>query len=117
MKRVYVAGSYSSNNVIQILDNIREGVRLSTEVLLAGYAPFSPWLDYHFQLMLRPGEKLTIDDYYKYSLAWLIKADAILIVPNSDNSVGTQNEIEIAHEYNIPVFHSLEKLNEYFHRT
>ena len=64
MRRVYVAGAYSASNVISVLDNIREGMRLSTQVLLLGYAPFCPWLDHHFQLMLREGEKLSVDDYY-----------------------------------------------------
>ena len=69
MKRIYIAGPYSSDNVIGVLDNMRKGMRLSTEVFLAGYAPFCPFLDYHFQLNLRDGENLTLDDYYQYSLA------------------------------------------------
>lgn len=117
MKRVYVAGAYSANNVISVLDNMRRGIRLSTEVLLAGYAPFSPWLDYQFQLMLRSGEKLTIEHYYNYSIAWLVVSNAVLVVPGSENSNGTQNEIQIAEELDIPVFYSLEDLNEHFNRS
>jgi len=112
MKRVYVAGPYSDNNVISILDNIRRGMRTSTEVMLAGYSPFCPWLDFHYQLMLRPGERLTVDDFYRYSLDWHEVSDGMLVLPNHEKSKGTLREIGLAKELNIPVFHSLEELQE-----
>ncbi len=110
INRVYVAGAYSADNVIAVLDNMRRGMRKSTEVFLAGYSPFSPWLDYQFQLMLRDGEKLTVPDYYRYSMAWLEVADAVLVLPNSEQSKGTQAEIARAKELNIPIFYNLEEL-------
>jgi len=113
MKRVYVAGSYSSNNVITVLNNMRIGMRLGTQVLLAGYAPFVPWFDYQFQLMLRDGESLTVQDYYDYSMAWLEASDCVLVVPNSEGSKGTQAEIKRAIELDIPVYNRLVDL-EYF---
>ena len=112
MKRVYVAGAYSANNVIAVLDNMRLGMRASVEVFLAGYAPFSPWLDYQFTLMLRDNEKLVVKDYYEYSLAWLDASMAVLVLPGYENSVGTQNEIKRANELKIPVFYSLEELKD-----
>ena len=110
MKRIYVAGSYSADNVITVLENMRIGMRASVEVFLAGFAPFCPWLDYHFQLMLREGEVLTVNDYYEYSLAWLEVSDAILVLPNSENSKGVQAEIRRAEELKIPIFYSLQDL-------
>ena len=68
MKRIYIAGAYSADNVITVLDNMREGMRLATRVFLLGYAPFVPWFDFHFQLMLRENEILTVEDYYRYSI-------------------------------------------------
>ena len=114
MKRVYVMGAYSADNVIGVLDNIREGMRLATEVLLAGYAPFVPWFDFHFQLMLREGERLTVNDYYEYSLAWLEVSEAGILVPGWENSKGTLKEIERAKQLGIPVFHSLQELRQEF---
>ena len=113
MKRIYIAGAYSASNVIAVLDNIREGMRLATKVFLLGYAPFCPWLDFHFQLMLREGETLTVEDYYKYSIAWLQVSDAMLLVPGWQSSKGTKKEIEIAHKWGIPIYYDLYKLNAF----
>lgn len=115
LKRVYVAGAYSADNVITVLDNMRRGMRASTEVLLAGYAPFCPWIDYHFQLMLRDGETLKVDHYYNYSMTWLEASDAILLLPNSEHSKGTQAELLRARQRNIPIYKSLNELKENLH--
>lgn len=111
-KRIYVAGAYSAGDVLSVLDNMRRGMRASTEVILAGFAPFCPWLDFHFHLMLWNKEKLEVQDYYDYSVAWLEVSEAVLVLPNSENSVGTQKEIEIARGFGIPVFYSMEALWE-----
>ena len=110
MKRVYVAGAYSADNVLGVLDNMRRGMRVGTEVLLARFSPFVPWFDYHFSLMLRDGETLTVEDYYNYSLAWLEVSDAMLVLPDSGNSKGTQAEKVKAQELGIPIYYSLDQL-------
>jgi len=110
MKRIYVAGAYSANNVLAVLDNIRNGMRAGLEVLLLGYSPFVPWFDFHFQLMLRENEKLTVDDYYKYSMAWLEVSDAVYVLPGYEESKGTAAEIARAHELSIPVYYDIEDL-------
>lgn len=110
MVRVYIAGAYSAPNVIGILNNMRTGMRAATEVLLAGYAPFCPWLDYQFQLMLKEGESLTVEDYYNYSLAWIEGSHVLLVLPNSDNSIGTRKEIARAKELGIPIIYSISEL-------
>ena len=110
IKRVYVAGAYSASSVISVLDNMRRGMRAGLEVLLAGFAPFVPWFDFHFQLMLKDEETLSVQNYYDYSMAWLEASDAILVLPNSENSKGTQAEIQRAKELNIPIFYSLDEL-------
>lgn len=103
MKRVYLAGAYSADNVIDILDNMRRGMRAATEILLAGYSPFVPWFDFHFQLMLRENESLSVEDYYRYSIDWLEVADIVAVMPNSENSRGTQAEIKHAKKLGISV--------------
>jgi len=106
-KRVYIAGAYSANDVITVLNNIHRGIKASVEVLKAGYAPFCPWLDYQFQFF---DNTLTVEDYYRYSMAWLEVSDIVLVLSHSEHSKGTQIEIKRAKELNIPIVHSLEEL-------
>ena len=110
MKRIYIAGAYSADNVVTVLDNMRRGMRKATEVLLAGYSPFCPWLDFHFQLMLHDGEVLTVKDYYAYSMAWLEASHAVLVLPNSEHSKGTQAELVRARELGLPIVSSIVEL-------
>lgn len=110
MKRIYVAGAYSADNVITVLDNMRKGMRKSVEVLLKGFSPFCPWIDYHFQLMLRDNENLSVKNYYDYSMSWLEVSDAVLLLPNSENSKGTQEELKRAIELGIPIYNSLDDI-------
>lgn len=110
MKRVYVAGAYSANNVISVLDNIREGTRWATRILLAGHAPFAPWLDFQFHLMLRDGETLSVDDYYAYSMSWLKVADIVFVTPGWEGSKGTLAEIKEAENLGIPVIYSMQDI-------
>ena len=110
MKRIYIAGAYSADNVIGVLDNMRRGMRAATEVLLAGYAPFVPWFDHQFHFMLREDEKLTVADYQRYSMAWLEASDAVMVVPGWENSKGTKAEIARAREIWIPVAHGFQDL-------
>jgi len=103
MHKIYIAGPYSGNT-LQTLNNMRVGMRKATELMLQGYAPFCPWLDYHFTLMLREGETLTVEQYYAYSLAWMEASDAVLLLPGWENSKGTLKEIEVADSIGLPVF-------------
>ena len=98
--RIYVAGSYNANNVIGVLNNIKIGTKVCVQLLKNGYIPFCPWLDYQFHWF---GD-LTIDDYYRYSMGWLEVSDAILVLPNSEDSKGTQAEIKKAKELGIPIY-------------
>lgn len=110
MKRVYVAGKYSDNNVMSVLGNIGKGIRISLEVFLNGMAPFSPWLDYQYVLMLRESETLSVNDFYEYSKARLKVSDAMLVIPGYEDSKGTLAEIELSKELKIPIFYKLEDL-------
>ena len=105
-KRIYVAGSYSADNVIDVLNNIKKGNQMAADLMKMGFAPFSPWLDHQFQFY----ENLSLQDYYDYSIAWLIVSDAMLVLPGYENSKGTLKEIEIAEYEEIPVYYDVNKL-------
>ena len=116
MLRVYVAGPYDADNVVDVLENMRRGMRACVEILLAGFSPFCPWLDYHFQLMLRSGEVLKKADYQEYSLSWLEVSDAMLVLSKSEGSGGVQREITFAEKKGIPVFHNRKDLFGFLER-
>ena len=109
MKRIYIAGPYSADNVMDVLHNIRAGIQASYDVFKAGYAPFCPWLDYHYVLFDK-ASRLTINDFYDYSIAWLRVSDALLVIGDYKTSKGTLAEIDEAGEIGIPVFYNLSKL-------
>jgi hypothetical protein len=107
MKRIYVAGKYSSDNVMGVLDNIKRGTQVCVDLLKKGYIPFCPWLDFNFHWF---GD-LTIEDYYRYSMGWLEVSDCVYVLRDSENSKGTQKEIKRARELSIPVlFEGIDEL-------
>lgn len=115
-KRVYIAGlySYTETGILGIFDNMRNGMKAGLKVLKLGFAPFVPWFDYHFQLMLEDGEKLKVEDYYRYSMQWLEVSDIILVTSNNPKSKGVNGEIKRAFELNIPVVYSINQLCKYY---
>lgn len=103
MKRIYIAGPYSADNIIDVLNNIKTGIRVSTQAMMMGYAVFCPWLDHQFAFYVREGEELPKKAYQDNSMAWLEVSEEIWVLPNSEKSNGTQKEIARAKELNIPV--------------
>lgn len=111
IKRVYVAGPYSANNVLDVLKNIGRGEKACAELFSLGFAPFCPWHDKSY-VTDRFDDQFTVRQFYDYSLAWLEVSDAVYVLPNSENSKGTQAEIKRASELNVPIFYSIEDLLE-----
>lgn len=112
MKRVYLAGKYSADNIIDCLSNINEGITCGAMLLSKGYAVFCPFLDHHFALT--PYSPLLEKKHYQNnSMAWVDVSDALLIMPHSEGSKGVQREIERAKDLGIPVFYSLHDLDEW----
>ena len=113
MYKIYVAGPYSGDNVIDVLKNIGRGEKMCTELFRLGFAPFCPWHDKSF-VTNRPDDQFTVQQFYDYSIAWLEVSNAVLVLPNSDKSKGTQSEIRRSMELNIPVFYAIEHLRAYY---
>ena len=109
MKRVYVAGAFSADNVLQVLKNIGRGELACAKVFQAGFSPFCPWHDKSYQMSL-PEVEFPTGMFYAHSMAWLDVSEAVLVLPGWENSKGTIREIEQAHKLNIPVFYTLEDL-------
>jgi hypothetical protein len=112
MKRIYIAGPYSADNVLSVFDNMQRGMRLATQVRQLGFAPFCPWMDFMYYL-LDDGNSFDLENCYEYSLAWLEVSDAIIFTQDWRESHGAIQEHEYAIRKNIPVFYTLSELALY----
>jgi hypothetical protein len=112
MKRVYVAGPYSADNVIDVLKNIGRGEDICADIFMAGMAPFCPWHDKSYVMSYYDFD-MDKEKFKECSIAWLKVSDAIFCVPGWEKSGGTLREIKIAGDLNIPIFTDMEKLIEW----
>lgn len=97
--KIYLAGKYSDNNIIGVLNNIKKGISIAAKLIKEGNNVFCPFLDYQYHFF----ENLTKQDYQRNSMSFVEWADELWILPNSENSGGTQREITKANELKIPV--------------
>ena len=88
-------------------------MRACTELLLDGFAPFCPWLDYQYSLLCNEDTPITLEMYYQYSLAQLRRQETMLVLPGSEHSVGVAKEVEEAYRLHIPTFHDRVALRRY----
>ena len=109
MKRIYIAGQYSADNVIDVLANINKGIEWGAMLLSRGYAVFCPFLDHHFALTAY-GAGISKTQFQANSMAWVEVSDAVFIIPGSRISGGVQREIDRAKELRIPVYFSFDEL-------
>lgn len=107
--KVYVAGPYSGDNVLSVLQNIGYGQKVCADLFKMGFAPFCPWHDKSF-VMDNPDMLFDINDFYEYSIAWLKVSDIILVIDGWEDSKGTKAKIKLADELEIPVCYSIDEL-------
>lgn len=112
MKRVYVAGAYSADNVIDVLKNIGKGEYWASQLFLYGYAPFCPWHDKDY-VIKNWDKELSVKQFYDYSMAWLEVSDLLVVLEGWEKSQGTLLEIAKAKELGIPIIYDIKEiLNE-----
>lgn len=109
MQKVYVAGPYSADNVLDVLKNIGRGEKMCAELFGMGYAPFCPWHDKSY-VTSRYDAEFTVEQFYEYSMAWLEVSDCVLLLPGWETSRGTIAEIERAKALGIPIYLSVDDL-------
>ena len=103
--RVYVAGPYSAGNVMDVLRNIGRGQKACARIFSLGFAPFCPWHDKTY-VYDNPEAEFTVEQFYKFSIAWLEVCDAVLVLPGWERSKGTLAEIDAAERLGIPVYYN-----------
>ena len=112
MIKVYVAGAYSADNVMEVLQNIGRGQHFAAEVFKMGCAPFCPWHDKEYVIHNYDSE-FSVEKFYDYSMVWLEASDVLFLVPGWENSKGTQMEIERAKELGMTIIDTLTVLHQY----
>ena len=107
--KVYVAGNYSADNIIDGLRNIGRGRKIAAGLFEMGFAPFTPWWDASF-VVDNPEGNYTKQMFYDASLAWMEVSDAVYVISGKGDGGGVSKEIERAEELGIPVFYRYDEL-------
>jgi len=95
-------------NVIEVLNNMRNGLSVCNRLLSIGFYVFCPWLD--FQFGLTGSFAIAKEQYQANSMAWLEVSDAVLVISGAGLKSGVDSEIDRANELGIPVFYTVKGL-------
>jgi Domain of unknown function (DUF4406) len=104
-QKVYVAGPYTKGDVEE---NVRNAIKAGNELADKGFAPFVPHLTHFWEALFpRP-----YDFWIDLDNQFLPDCDAVLRIPG--DSSGADNEVRLAHSLGIPVFFSIDVLDDHF---
>ena len=112
--KIYCAGKYSANNVIDVARNIGRGRKVVAELFELGFAAYSPWADFAF-IVDNPEGNYTKQMFYDASLEWLEVSDAVYVISGKGDGGGVDAEIKTAEELGIPVFYRYDELFDWRH--
>lgn len=105
---VYISGKYSG----EVQENIEAARQMAVTLIEQGYTPLTPHLNTaNFDTLT---DKLKYEDYIEHDLILLERVDCVLMLPGWIKSRGAQIEHQYAMKNNIPIFLSLEKLNQFY---
>lgn len=99
--KVYIASPYTKGDMAV---NVKNQIDCVDVLMSLGVVPFAP-LYSHFQHMVHPRP---YQDWIDIDLEWVSVCDCLLRLPGE--SIGADNEIDIARVLGKPVFFSIEDL-------
>lgn len=99
--RIYVAGPYTKGDPEE---NAKNAISVGNKLMEAGYAPFVPHLTHYWHGLYPQPYQSWID----YDNEWLPPCHAVLRLPGV--SSGADDEVCLANELGIPVYHNLDTL-------
>ena len=108
--RVYIGGKLS-DAACGYIRNCHKMIEVSIEARLSGLAPYTPAEDLLSGLV---SGQLNYSDFFDVSVEFLKVCEGMILVPGWQTSVGVAKEIEIAKQYHIPIFYSVEEAVNYF---
>jgi len=101
MKKVYISGPYSTGNTIS---NIHFAIEVADALLLAGFTPFVPHLNFTWDLI----HPHSYDTWLDWCLEWVSTCDCLLRIHGE--SPGADAEVRLAKVIGKPVYYTVEEL-------
>jgi hypothetical protein len=98
---VYIAGPYTNGDTER---NVQGAIEVADHLFGLGYMPFVPHLSHYWHLH-RPR---SYEQWMQWCCVWLARCDAVLRLEGE--SKGADDEVALAAEFGLPVFHSIEEL-------
>lgn len=103
MKRVYISSPYSQGSTTY---NIRLAIDAADTLLLAGFAPFVPHLNFAWDIIYPH----SYDTWLNWCLEWVPTCDCLLRIAGA--SPGADIEVKLANVLEIPVYGTVHELLE-----
>jgi len=100
-KLIYIAAPYTLFDPVQ---NTHRVIIVADELIFDGFIPYIP----HLTLLWHLVSPRNAQFWYDYDYHLLKRCDAVLRILG--DSVGADKEVELAKEWRIPVFYSIEEL-------
>ena len=101
MKKVFIASPYTAGDLAV---NVKTQIDMADKLMNLGYFPYTPLLS-HFLHMANPRP---YHNWTELDIVYLKICDCVLRLPGE--SPGADNEVKIANELGIPVYYSIEGL-------
>ena len=112
--KVYIASPYTKGWIPHMV-NIQ--IQTASKLMKLGYFPYTPLLS-HFQSIFDPTiseeELLTLDFCFVKTCNALLRIHPVDEKGKEIPSSGADREEAVAREHSIPIFHSIEDLNDHF---
>ncbi len=106
-RSVFIAGPMSTSG--EPGPNLNAAVVAAADLLLAGFFPFVPHVTWILHA-IRPD--VAVKTWQRWDHYWLTLCDAVLRLPGMSD--GADEEVELAENCCIPVFHDIQSLKAYF---
>jgi hypothetical protein len=115
--KVYIAGAYTPKNCslhdasLIAHRNTMLAVEAAWDLIRKGHFPYTPHLS-HFLHIYQPADAPAPkpEFWYDFDLVFMRDCDAILMLPNWEQSLGAKNELGMAKEWGLKVYFSLDEV-------